>query len=83
MSHYFIYDLGPKAELAQFITEHVPGSWLEPWHGKVRSKGVMSVRAALTAVMAHDSLRDILRACIAFTVRNPSTRNSTTGSAPR
>jgi len=67
MSHYFIYDLGPKAELAQFIAEHVPGSWLESWQGKVRSKGVMSVRAALTAVMAHDSLRDILRACIAFT----------------
>jgi ADP-ribosyl-[dinitrogen reductase] hydrolase len=67
MSHFFIYNVGPKSELPQFITEYVPGSWIAPWHGKVGAKGVMSVHAAISAVTAHDSLSEILKACIAFT----------------
>ncbi|MFG6099643.1 ADP-ribosylglycohydrolase family protein [Leptothoe sp. ISB3NOV94-8A] len=67
MSHYFIYQLGPKSELPQFIHKRVPGPWITPWQGKVGSKGMMSVHAALTAVMAHDSLSEILKTCIAFT----------------
>ena len=65
MSHYFIYKLGPKLELPQFISEYVTGSWTTPWRGKVGSKGIMSVHAALTAVMAHTRLSEILQACIA------------------
>ncbi|MEM0978802.1 MAG: ADP-ribosylglycohydrolase family protein [Cyanobacteria bacterium P01_H01_bin.58] len=67
MSHYFIYKVGPKSELPAFIAEFVPGSWSEPWQGKVGEKGLMSVHAALTAIMAHDSLSAILKACIDFT----------------
>ncbi|MBE7383038.1 MAG: ADP-ribosylglycohydrolase family protein [Leptolyngbya sp. SIO1E4] len=67
MSHYFIYALGPKADLPQFIHKWVPGSWKTPWQGKVGSKGLMSAHAALTAIMAHNSLSEILKACIAFT----------------
>ncbi|MGD1904890.1 MAG: ADP-ribosylglycohydrolase family protein [Leptolyngbyaceae cyanobacterium] len=67
MAHYFIYNLGPKADLPQFISEWVPGPWTTWWQGKVGAKGLMSVHAALTAVMAHDSLSEILKACIAFT----------------
>ncbi|MDA2939225.1 ADP-ribosylglycohydrolase family protein, partial [Acidobacteria bacterium AH-259-A15] len=67
MAHYFIYNVGPKSELPAFITEFVPGSWIAPWQRKVGAKGVMSVHAAITAVMAHDSLSKILKACIAFT----------------
>ncbi|NEO88094.1 MAG: ADP-ribosylglycohydrolase family protein [Spirulina sp. SIO3F2] len=67
MSHYFIYNVGSKSELPQFIAKFVPGSWLTPWQGKVGSKGLMSVHAALTAVMSYHSLSEILKACIAFT----------------
>lgn len=65
--HYCHYRLGPVAELARWIDGKLPGDWAEPWTGRVGSKGWMSVRAALTALVAHRSLAELLRACIAFT----------------
>ena len=67
MTHYFLYRVGPKAQLPEFILSHVAGPWTTPWTGKVGAKGLMSVRAALTALVAHDSLASLLRACIAYT----------------
>lgn len=68
MSHYFIYRLGPKRKLGQFLEGYVlSGDWSKPWDGKVKSKGWMSVRAAITAVMRNDSMSDLLQDCIAFT----------------
>lgn len=67
MSHYFIYQLGSKKKLGQFLEAHVSGDWSQPWQGKVKSKGWMSVRAAITAVMRNDSLSELLKDCIAFT----------------
>lgn len=67
MCHYFIYQLGLKKDLGQFLEAHVPGEWSQPWQGKVKSKGWMSVRAAITAVMRNGSLSELLRDCIAFT----------------
>ncbi|MEL6385421.1 MAG: ADP-ribosylglycohydrolase family protein [Cyanobacteria bacterium J06626_18] len=67
MSHYFLHRVGSKSALPQFIQQYVPGPWAEPWQGKVGAQGLMSAHAALTAVMAHDSLSEILKACIAFT----------------
>lgn len=66
MSHYFIYDLGGKKHLGEFIEQHVSGEWADPWHGKVRAKGWMSVKAAITAVQQHNRLSELLRACIDF-----------------
>ncbi|HBB31829.1 MAG TPA: ADP-ribosylglycohydrolase [Cyanobacteria bacterium UBA8803] len=68
MSHYFIYRLGSKGELGQFLETHVSGhQWSEPWIGKVKSQGWMSVRAAITAVMRNESLSELLKDCIAYT----------------
>jgi ADP-ribosylglycohydrolase len=67
MSHYFIYQLGEKKELGQFLETYVLGEWSKPWQGEVRSKGWMSVRAAITAVIRNDSLSELLKDCIAFT----------------
>ncbi len=67
MSHYFVHRLGAKADLPEFLSEYVPGEWAVPWKKKVGAKGIMSVRAAITAVTGHGSLSSILRACIAFT----------------
>jgi len=67
MTHYFIYRLGARSDLGRFLAAHVPGPWTEPWRGKVGAKGMESVQAAVSAVMAHDSLSALLRACVALT----------------
>ena len=54
--------------LPQFLDDTVPGFyWSVPWVGKVGAPGLESTKAALAAVVAHDNLHDMLRACIAFT----------------
>lgn len=67
MSHYFHYELGPKADVGRFLEEHVPGAWSTPWVGKVKEKGWMSVRAAVTAVVASATMSELLRRCVDFT----------------
>lgn len=67
MTHFFIYRLGHKKHLGEFIESYVDGDWTTPYDGKVRSKGWMSVRAALTAVRRNDNLSDLLLDCINFT----------------
>jgi ADP-ribosylglycohydrolase len=67
MSHYCLYRLGPKAGLGAFLEAHVPGEWSVPWAGKVKSKGWMSVRAAITALAASERMSDLLRRCVDFT----------------
>ncbi|RCJ15196.1 ADP-ribosylglycohydrolase [Nostoc sp. ATCC 43529] len=66
MSHYFIYRLGPKRKLGKFLEAYVSGQWSKPWQGEVKSKGWMSVRAAITGVMQNDSMSQLLQDCIAF-----------------
>lgn len=66
MTHYCFYQLGPKAQLGEFLQTHVPGPWTKRWRGKVGSPGMESVHAAVTAVLAHDSLSAILQQSIAF-----------------
>lgn len=66
ISHYFIYRLGDKKSLGEFVEEHVEGEWADTWVGKVRSKGWMSVKAAITAIRRHDTLSELLKACIDY-----------------
>lgn len=67
MVHYCLYRLGTKAAFAEFLATHVEGPWTTPWQGRVGPKGMMSVRAALTAVAAHHRLSELLKVCITFT----------------
>jgi len=66
MAHYFIYDLGKREHLGKFINKHVDGDWDVNWTGKVKSKGWMSVQAAITAVQKYNTLSELLRACIDY-----------------
>lgn len=66
MTHYFLYQLGPKSELGIFLTNYVPGPWASRWTGTVRSQGWMSVQAAVTALMRCDTLSEVLKTCIQF-----------------
>ncbi|MEG4021818.1 ADP-ribosylglycohydrolase family protein [Microcoleus sp. S13C4] len=66
MSHYFIYQLGLKKNLGNFLERHVAGEWSIPWQGEVSAKGLVCVRAAITAVMRNDTMSKLLQDCIAF-----------------
>jgi ADP-ribosyl-[dinitrogen reductase] hydrolase len=67
MAHYFLYDVGAKSELGKWLEKHVTGHrWNEPYKGKVKPKGWMSVRAAITAVMRNNNMSALLKDCIAF-----------------
>ena len=68
MSHYLLYGLGEKTALPEFLTQTLPDyNWTERWQGKVPIHGISTVQAALTALLASDSLSEILQACVAFT----------------
>ncbi len=68
MAHYFIYDLGEKSQLGNFLETHIDSRhhWSQPYKGKVKSKGWMSVQASVTAVMRNDTMSALLKDCIAF-----------------
>jgi ADP-ribosylglycohydrolase len=66
MCHYFIYQLGLKQNLGNFLETHIAGQWSIPWQGKVTLTGVACVRAAITAVMRNNSMSQLLQDCIAF-----------------
>ncbi|MEU8138129.1 ADP-ribosylglycohydrolase family protein [Streptodolium elevatio] len=70
--HYCRYGLGPVARLPRWLAENAPepegyGRWTEAWRGKVRSPGMHSARAAVTALAAHTTTSGLLRACVAYT----------------
>jgi ADP-ribosyl-[dinitrogen reductase] hydrolase len=68
MSHYFVYKLGEKSKLGEFIEARVPGyDWAQPWQEKVTTIGWICVKAAITAIMRNDSMSRLLQDCIAFT----------------
>jgi ADP-ribosyl-[dinitrogen reductase] hydrolase len=65
--HYCHHNLGPLNEITQWISVLLGADWAKPWRGKVGSKGVMSVRAALTALTHATTMRGLLHTCIAYT----------------
>jgi ADP-ribosylglycohydrolase len=65
--HYCHHGLGPVSGVAEWVSAQLGADWARPWHGKVGSKGEMSVRAALTALTSATSQSELLRACIAYT----------------
>ncbi|MGB1287329.1 MAG: ADP-ribosylglycohydrolase family protein [Aggregatilineales bacterium] len=68
MAHYFLYDIGAKSDLGAWLENQLPDThkWNTPYVGKVKSKGWMSVRAAITAVMRNSNLGSLLQDCINF-----------------
>ncbi len=67
-THYMYYRLGPRQNLGQWMNQNVGDhDWNTPWQGPVGSPGMESTHAAITAVMAATSLRDLLVRCVAFT----------------
>ncbi|MET7773123.1 ADP-ribosylglycohydrolase family protein [Nocardia sp. NPDC005366] len=65
--HYCHHELGPIAELPGWVGGRLGAAWARPWHGKVGSKGWMSVRAALTTLSTSTSLSQALHSAVAWT----------------
>jgi len=69
--YYCHKNLGPVAEAGSWINTILdgtsPNDWSHPWEGKVKTKGWMSVRAAITAVSRNDNLQDLLIDTVNFT----------------
>jgi ADP-ribosylglycohydrolase len=65
--HYFAYRLGPKADLGLFLHAHVPGDWSRPHRGRVGTAGMIAASAAITAIIAENSLSALLRRCVEYT----------------
>jgi len=67
MFHYCYHNLGPKVGMPMFLDKWVPGCQFSvPWHGKVGSPGLESTRAAVTSVVANNSLAEVLRSSVAW-----------------
>jgi len=65
--HFFLWERGQKKDLAKYLKANVKGDWLSRWTGKVRSKGFMSVRAAITSIMESSKMSELLKLCISYT----------------
>jgi len=67
MVYYFHKNQGPPEELPGWLGDHLDLRWAAPWNGKVKTKGWMSVRAAITAVARNTSMTELLMDCVRFT----------------
>jgi ADP-ribosyl-[dinitrogen reductase] hydrolase len=65
--HYCHHRLGHTKDLTGWLDQLLPGDWSQPWHGPVGAQGLMSVRAAITALVNADSLSALLRTCVDYT----------------
>jgi ADP-ribosylglycohydrolase len=64
-THFFARLDGDPADLPAYLSDRLSDPiWEVPWTGRVGALGMMSARAAVTLIAAHDSLADLLSACV-------------------
>ena len=66
-SHYFIYNLGTKKDLPQFLSSHISGDWKTPWTGQVSIQGMDCAKGAISAILASNTFSSLLIRCIDYT----------------
>lgn len=58
----------PLCNLGKYLVKHVGAiDWRSPWTGEVPNGGIEVAHAAITALRASASLKDVLRTAVAFT----------------
>jgi len=67
MTAYFFHNLGNKYNLFGYLREHVPAIDWRFWRGPVGNNGVEVVLAAATAIIQNKTMKDVLKASVAFT----------------
>jgi len=71
-SFYFLNDIGPKSELADYLEERIHGvkfghDLRDKWtQTKVGEQGIESVHAAVQAIMNSDSMSSLLYNCVEY-----------------
>ncbi len=67
-THHFARRDGAPEDLPEYLAERLEDAvWLEPWTKSVGPLGMMSARAAVGLLATHDSLSELLRACVDLT----------------
>jgi len=64
MSHYFIYRLGKKALLKDFLDIYLPTEWLQKEQKHLTNSSLITSSLAIDAVLNHHSLSELLQSCI-------------------
>lgn len=70
INHYFVYRLGKKSQLADFLNIHckvIDFDWLDYKPVPVSSNGLETVRHAVYAIMISNSLSEVLINCVNLT----------------
>jgi len=65
-SHYFVYNLGAKENLTEFVSEYSKYTWSDNWAAPVACCGEETVNALLTVLKSSESLRDVLVKSVGF-----------------
>lgn len=65
-SHYFIYELGSKENLTEFVSQYTGFQWNDNWCSQVACCGEETVNALLTTLKKSGSLREILINSVSF-----------------
>lgn len=71
MTHYLLYDLGPKNQVAEFVEARINGAqfdhdFRQPWNIKVGEQGLESVHAAIQTVQTSSSITEIMKKCVDY-----------------
>ncbi len=67
MSHYFIYRLGKKARLQDFLSIYLSTEWLQGEKKQITNSSLITSALAIDAVLNHHSLSELLKNCIEMT----------------
>jgi len=65
-SHYYIYNLGAKENLTEFVSEYTKFKWNDNWSAPVACCGEETVNALLTVLKQSTSLKETLIKSVAF-----------------
>jgi len=65
-SHYFIYELGIKENIKEFVGQYTDFNWKDNWSTSVACCGEETVNALLTVLKTSRSLKEILIKSVAF-----------------
>ncbi|GAA3936885.1 ADP-ribosylglycohydrolase family protein [Litoribacillus peritrichatus] len=65
-AHFFVYNIGSKNVLFDFIGEYTNFKWNNKWEGEVACCGEETVNALLTVLDQSNSLKDVLINSVAF-----------------
>ena len=67
MCHYFIYRLGKKEQLKDFLSTHIVTDWLES--EETPKENLITTKYAIEAVIKHHSLSQLLQHCVTLSER--------------